>query len=177
MLILYWHLNCFQQQWLCTKCWYKSRLTLARSQYEPACASSLCQQCGVPDTRRQGPSAVTGLVWWQGWCGDSFGVVCSDSWCCSLSSYRQAQAAVLEALPRLRKLQVPTRRPDDYFAEMAKSDQQMQKVHAVNVFLSCFSLWQGLNLRCDVWVLTFISFSIPVTMIGFEALYRRFLFV
>ncbi|XP_009956977.1 PREDICTED: probable rRNA-processing protein EBP2, partial [Leptosomus discolor] len=44
-----------------------------------------------------------------------------------MSFYRQAQAAVLEALPKLRKLQVPTRRPDDYFAEMAKSDQQMQK--------------------------------------------------
>ncbi|NWH73846.1 EBP2 protein, partial [Piaya cayana] len=42
--------------------------------------------------------------------------------------YRQAQAAVLDALPRLRKLQIPTRRPDDYFAEMAKSDQQMQKI-------------------------------------------------
>uniref|UniRef100_A0A8C4J431 EBNA1 binding protein 2 n=1 Tax=Dromaius novaehollandiae TaxID=8790 RepID=A0A8C4J431_DRONO len=45
-----------------------------------------------------------------------------------MSFYRQAQAAVLEALPRLHKLQVPTRRPDDYFAEMAKSDQQMQKI-------------------------------------------------
>ncbi|KAM9379352.1 putative rRNA-processing protein EBP2 [Phaethornis superciliosus] len=45
-----------------------------------------------------------------------------------MSFYRQAQAAVLEALPKLRKLQVPTRRPDDYFAEMAKSDQQMQKI-------------------------------------------------
>ncbi|XP_062437737.1 probable rRNA-processing protein EBP2 [Rhea pennata] len=45
-----------------------------------------------------------------------------------MSFYRQAQAAVLEALPRLQKLQVPTRRPDDYFAEMAKSDQQMQKI-------------------------------------------------
>ncbi|NXW07263.1 EBP2 protein, partial [Fregetta grallaria] len=45
-----------------------------------------------------------------------------------MSFYRQAQAAVLEALPRLRKLQIPTRRPDDYFAEMAKSDQQMQKI-------------------------------------------------
>ncbi|XP_015725403.1 probable rRNA-processing protein EBP2 [Coturnix japonica] len=45
-----------------------------------------------------------------------------------MSFYRQAQAAVLEALPRLRKLHVPTRRPDDYFAEMAKSDQQMQKI-------------------------------------------------
>lgn len=57
---------------------------------------------------------------------------------CCLPSYRQAQAAVLEALPRLRKLQVPTRRPDDYFAEMAKSDQQMQKVCSVNNgLLSC----------------------------------------
>lgn len=43
-------------------------------------------------------------------------------------SYRQAQAAVLKALPWLHHQKVPTRRPDDYFAEMAKSDQQMQKV-------------------------------------------------
>ncbi|XP_063283213.1 probable rRNA-processing protein EBP2 [Pelobates fuscus] len=42
--------------------------------------------------------------------------------------YRQAQAAVLFALPRLHKLKVATKRPDDYFAEMAKSDQHMQKV-------------------------------------------------
>ncbi|XP_017558886.1 probable rRNA-processing protein EBP2 [Pygocentrus nattereri] len=42
--------------------------------------------------------------------------------------YRQAQATVLEALPKLKKLQIPTKRPDDYFAEMAKTDQHMQKV-------------------------------------------------
>ncbi|GAB1288828.1 Probable rRNA-processing protein EBP2 [Apodemus speciosus] len=42
--------------------------------------------------------------------------------------YRQAQAAVLAVLPRLHQLQVPTKRPTDYFAEMAKSDQQMQKI-------------------------------------------------
>lgn len=42
--------------------------------------------------------------------------------------YRQAQAAVLFALPRLAKLKVSTRRPDDYFAEMAKTDQHMQKI-------------------------------------------------
>ncbi|XP_053325344.1 probable rRNA-processing protein EBP2 [Spea bombifrons] len=42
--------------------------------------------------------------------------------------YRQAQAAVLFALPRLLKLKVATRRPDDYFAEMAKTDQHMQKI-------------------------------------------------
>ncbi|KAM9326541.1 putative rRNA-processing protein EBP2 [Gastrophryne carolinensis] len=42
--------------------------------------------------------------------------------------YRQAQAAMLTALPRLNKLKVATKRPDDYFAEMAKTDQHMQKV-------------------------------------------------
>lgn len=42
--------------------------------------------------------------------------------------YRQAQAAVLFALPRLQKLKIPTKRPDDYFAEMAKTDQHMQKI-------------------------------------------------
>ncbi|KAK6484430.1 putative rRNA-processing protein EBP2 [Huso huso] len=44
-----------------------------------------------------------------------------------LSSYRQAQAAVLEALPRLKKFNISTKRPEDYFAEMAKTDHHMQK--------------------------------------------------
>lgn len=51
--------------------------------------------------------------------------------CLFSSSYRQAQATVLEALPLLKKNSIATKRPDDYFAEMAKSDQHMQKV-------SCF---------------------------------------
>ncbi|XP_029988061.1 putative rRNA-processing protein EBP2 [Sphaeramia orbicularis] len=42
--------------------------------------------------------------------------------------YRQAQATVLEALPLLHKNDIATKRPDDYFAEMAKSDQHMQKI-------------------------------------------------
>ena len=42
--------------------------------------------------------------------------------------HRQAQAAVLVGIPRLREQGVKTKRPDDYFAEMAKSDQHMQKV-------------------------------------------------
>jgi len=42
--------------------------------------------------------------------------------------YRQAQATVLEALPKLRKLNIPTKRPTDYFAEMSKTDQHMQKI-------------------------------------------------
>ena len=44
--------------------------------------------------------------------------------------YRQAQAAVLEGLPRLQSLGVKTKRPDDYFAQMAKSDQHMNKIRA-----------------------------------------------
>ena len=51
----------------------------------------------------------------------------SHTWSC-IFSYRQAQAAVLAVLPRLHQLKVPTKRPTDYFAEMAKTDQQMQKV-------------------------------------------------
>lgn len=42
--------------------------------------------------------------------------------------YRHSQAAVLEAIPRLHRLNVKTKRPEDYFAEMAKSDDHMKKV-------------------------------------------------
>ena len=42
--------------------------------------------------------------------------------------YRQAQSAVLEALPRLKSMKIPTKRPQDYFAQMAKTDEHMQKV-------------------------------------------------
>ncbi|XP_016333531.1 putative rRNA-processing protein EBP2 [Sinocyclocheilus anshuiensis] len=42
--------------------------------------------------------------------------------------YRQAQATVLAALPKLHKFKIPTKRPEDYFAEMAKTDQHMQKI-------------------------------------------------
>ncbi|KAL0840690.1 hypothetical protein ABMA28_015883 [Loxostege sticticalis] len=42
--------------------------------------------------------------------------------------HRQAQAAVVEGIKKLKELNIPTRRPDDYFAEMAKTDEHMQKV-------------------------------------------------
>ncbi|XP_076756379.1 putative rRNA-processing protein EBP2 homolog [Xylocopa sonorina] len=42
--------------------------------------------------------------------------------------HRQAQSAVMDSIARLKKLGIPTTRPDDYFAEMAKSDAHMQKV-------------------------------------------------
>ena len=42
--------------------------------------------------------------------------------------YRLGQAAVLKAIPKLQSLGIPTTRPDDYFAEMCKSDEHMHKV-------------------------------------------------
>jgi len=42
--------------------------------------------------------------------------------------YHQAQMAAREALNRLASLGIPTERPEDYFAEMVKSDSHMQKV-------------------------------------------------
>lgn len=45
-----------------------------------------------------------------------------------MCSYRQGQATVLEALDRLKKLDVPTKRPEDYFDQMTKSDGHMTKV-------------------------------------------------
>lgn len=45
-----------------------------------------------------------------------------------MTFYRQAQAAVLEGYQQLKKLKLATMRPGDYFAEMAKSDEQMQKI-------------------------------------------------
>nr|CAG4638046.1 EOG090X0D84 [Chydorus sphaericus] len=42
--------------------------------------------------------------------------------------YRQAQSAVIEGLARLKAMAIPTKRPDDYFAQMAKSDDHMLKV-------------------------------------------------
>lgn len=42
--------------------------------------------------------------------------------------HRQAQAAVTDGIVKLKELGIPTKRPDDYFAEMAKSDDHMQKI-------------------------------------------------
>lgn len=43
-------------------------------------------------------------------------------------SYRQAQATVLEAIPRLKSANIATKRPDDFYAQMAKTDEHMKKV-------------------------------------------------
>ena len=41
---------------------------------------------------------------------------------------KQAEEAVRVSLPRLEKFGVLVKRPEDYFAEMAKSDEHMKKV-------------------------------------------------
>ncbi|KAI5701915.1 hypothetical protein M8J76_005472 [Diaphorina citri] len=41
---------------------------------------------------------------------------------------QQAQAAVIEGVARLKQLGLAIRRPDDYYAEMVKSDEHMQRV-------------------------------------------------
>ncbi|CAH1106533.1 unnamed protein product [Psylliodes chrysocephalus] len=41
---------------------------------------------------------------------------------------RQAQATILEAIPKLKAMGISTKRPDDYFAEMAKTDAHMHKI-------------------------------------------------
>ncbi|CAD5117134.1 DgyrCDS5942 [Dimorphilus gyrociliatus] len=42
--------------------------------------------------------------------------------------HRLAQAALVKGLPRLKAFNIPTKRPDDYLAEMAKSDAHMTRV-------------------------------------------------
>ncbi|KAF2895424.1 hypothetical protein ILUMI_10752 [Ignelater luminosus] len=42
--------------------------------------------------------------------------------------YRQAQASVLDAIPKIKSMGISTKRPEDYFAEMAKSDEHMQRI-------------------------------------------------
>lgn len=46
--------------------------------------------------------------------------------------HRQAQTAVMCGIKLLQKNNIPTHRPEDYFAEMFKTDEHMQKVrHAL----------------------------------------------
>ena len=42
--------------------------------------------------------------------------------------YRQGQATVLSALEIFRAKKIPTKRPEDYFAQMFKTDEHMQKI-------------------------------------------------
>ena len=44
------------------------------------------------------------------------------------SSFQQAQSSVMVGLRKLEELGFPYLRPDDYFAEMIKTDDHMKKV-------------------------------------------------
>ena len=54
-----------------------------------------------------------------------------------ICSYGQALAAVAASRSELDRLGIPHRRPDDYFAEMMKSDQHMQKVRQIGTLCFC----------------------------------------
>ena len=64
-----------------------------------------------------------------------------------LNFYRQAQATVLEVLPRLKSMGVPTKRPEDYFAQMAKTDDHMNKVCMLHKFSPSIKHW--VNSFCN----------------------------
>jgi len=51
-----------------------------------------------------------------------------DDFMRELSFVRLAQIGILDVLPRLQAIGITTHRPDDYLAEMAKSDSQMSKI-------------------------------------------------
>ena len=44
------------------------------------------------------------------------------------SSYQQALSSVEVGLRKLEEFEIPTKRPEDYFAEMVKTDDHMRKV-------------------------------------------------
>ena len=52
-----------------------------------------------------------------------------------LSFYQQALAAVEVARQKITSLGLPFTRPNDYFAEMVKSDEQMMRVFFLPLFL------------------------------------------
>ena len=52
-----------------------------------------------------------------------------------MCSYQQAQSAVAIGLRKLEELGVPVKRPDDYFAEMVKTDDHMRKVCVLLVYI------------------------------------------
>lgn len=63
--------------------------------------------------------------------------------------HRQAQAALLEGVARLTALGIATQRPEDYFAEMAKSDVHMHKV-----ICSMFNYRVLIVSSSDPWIIS-----------------------
>ncbi len=60
-----------------------------------------------------------------------------------ISSYQQALSSVEVGLKKLEEFGVPTKRPDDYFAEMLKTDDHMRKASSCTFFIVvCCSQWE-----------------------------------
>ena len=57
--------------------------------------------------------------------------MCIISHSLSVCSYQQAQSAAKIGLRKLEDLGIPTTRPDDYYAEMLKTDDHMTKVRSM----------------------------------------------
>lgn len=62
--------------------------------------------------------------------------------------------AVVQAMSKLKKLGVSTERPSDYFAEMVKTDDHMQKVHTKLWYNYSFNIWKDYK----VWVVFEIDY-------------------
>jgi hypothetical protein len=58
-------------------------------------------------------------------------ICCIDGYPRVSSSYQHARAGVKQAIQLLRQGKTPYQRPDDYFAEMVKTDAHMAKVRAL----------------------------------------------
>ncbi len=74
--------------------------------------------------------------------------------------YRQAQSAVIEGLARLKAMSIPTKRPDDYFAQMAKSDDHMLKVFPNFYFKLPIALSLTPTLHCTGETKSLVTTSI-----------------
>ncbi|XP_064624655.1 probable rRNA-processing protein EBP2 [Lineus longissimus] len=77
------------------------------------------------DSTNEPAAAPTGMHLEQESSADS---VVEDDFKRELLFYRQAQSTVLDSLSKLKKLGIATKRPEDYFAQMAKTDIHMKKV-------------------------------------------------
>ncbi|GAB1603917.1 probable rRNA-processing protein EBP2 [Argonauta hians] len=60
--------------------------------------------------------------------GDSEQASVNNDFQRELCFYKQAQSAVLDVMPKLHGCGISTKRPEDYFAEMAKSDLHMKRI-------------------------------------------------
>lgn len=77
----------------------------------------------------------------------------------SFCSYQQALSSAQIGLRKLEELEVPIKRPEDYFAEMLKTDDHMRKVGTKPPVYKCaFYSMRGIDAACHI---VHVSFSLP----------------